>query len=385
MARKRRALDDHQKAVLDAAFLAQLDEDLLELERLLNLLEPKDRPKACPTTLPQLAKLVAEKLSMSVDGVKNRFYNNGLQKSLAPRQRFMKGVESVLREQYESVGSSFARDYQIFVNPVEGEEDDVAGASTTGPLGTTFAQWSQIRIGAWLAEVPEPAHVDNVHHYDEVFRQDFLDYNTPDFYSIRRLKGRNVGHRASSFLLYRESSERKFTFADAGVTALNVPTKEELVVDPDLGFGTLAHTHAFRIHFPKPIEPGETFDIVYNIRLPGELLDLNRDSEVMSISLSRIKHGVDKLVFNVALSFQPRAAVAYRLTRDEQFVLCAGTPPRVTKYKAQEWFEKPNHLGIEWSVATPYIIQWATTSPNGRMYIINFRGDDRNSPLSPKG
>lgn len=381
MARKRRALDDYQKASLDSAFLAQLDEDLTELERLLTLLSPQDRPKSCPTSLPQLAKLVAEKLNMSVDGVKNRFYNNGLQKSLAPRERFMKGVECVLCEQYESVGSSFSRDYQIFVNPVEGDEDDTAeGVSTTGSLGT-FAQWSQVRIGAWLAEVPEPAHIDSTNHYEEVFRQDFLDYNTPDFYSIRRLSGRNISRRPSPFLLYRESSERKFTFTAAQVTALDMQTREPLLVDPELGFETLAHTHTFRIHFRRPIEPGEAFDIVYNIRLPGELLDLNRASEVMSISLSRIKHGVDKLIFNVALSFQPQAAVAYRLTRSDQFVLCEGTPPRVAPYKPRHWFEKPNQLGLEWSVENPYIIQWGTANPRGRMYIINFRGGDRHSPL----
>jgi hypothetical protein len=378
LAKKTRALDDQQKESLDAAFMAQLDEDLVELERLTDLLPRNERPGPFPGK-PQLAKLVAARLNQEEHGVLNRLYGNGVPKSFAPRERFMKGVESILRELYEQVGVSFSRDYQMFVNPVDGDEDrNDDGVSDSGPLGT-FAQWSQVRIGGWLADAPDPPHLDTVHHYLEIFRQDMLDYGTGDFYSIRRLRGRNISRRKSSFVLYRESSERKFTFSQAQVRALDVPSKEPLSLEPELGFDRPAHTHAFRIHLRKPIEPGDTFDVVYNIRCPGELLDLNRTSEVMTISLTRAKNGVDKLIFNVALSFQPRAAVAYRLTQAKQFVLCEGTPPSVGLYKPRHWFEHPDQLGIEWTVETPYIIRWSTANPRGRMYIINFRGDPATS------
>ncbi|MBF6555963.1 MAG: hypothetical protein IVW52_07260 [Acidimicrobiales bacterium] len=379
MPRKRRGLDDQQKATLDGAFKAQFDEDVSELERLVEILPPNERATACTIKREQMARLVADRLVLKPRGVLQRLYGNGIPRSFAERERLMRAVEAVLRDQYEKLGASFVQDYMIFVNPVDGDDYDDDGSPV--PIGE-FEQWSQVRIGAFLADSADPAHIDTMHHYEEIFRQDMLDYDTGDFYSIRRLKGRNIGRRASQFLLYRESSERKYTFNDAQVKALDVQTKDRLSVEPELGLERLAHTHAFRIHFRKPIEPGESFDVVYNIRLPGELLDLNRDSEVMSISLTRVKNGVDKLTFNVALSFQPQAAVAYRLTQAKQFVLCDEKAPTVSLYKPKHWFEAPDQLGIEWSVDDPYIIRWSTTNPRGRMYIINFRGGDPENPLS---
>ena len=57
----------------------------------------------------------------------------------------------------------------------------------------------------------------------------------------------------------------------------------------------------FKINFDKPIAPHEEFDISYSITIPNELSVYDKKKEIQSISLVRIKHPVDKLVFNICL------------------------------------------------------------------------------------
>jgi hypothetical protein len=372
VATRKPGLSDDQRATLDAAYTARFKEDRNELKRLVNILPLRERPQGCVTKVTTFAELVAERLGIGSDGVVRRLYGNGIAKDIANRELFMRAVEEVLRDQYSKLGYPFEHDYQIFVGSVD--DDDGGDANDWAPHGG-FAKWAYLRVGAFLADPADPEHVDAVHHYKEIFRQDMLDYATGDFYSIRRLKGRNMSRRPSHFVLYRESSERMFTFNDTQVKALDCASREQLWVEPELGFETRAHTHAFRIQLPKPIDPGQGFDIAYRIRLPGELADLSPDSEVMSISLTRIALGIDKLVFNVALSMKPRVAVPYRLTQAKTLVPCAGKGPKVVPYEPKYWFEHPDQLGIEWSVETPYIVRWSIASPRDRMYVIHFRNE----------
>lgn len=374
----RRSLTKEQARELDEAFKAQLQVDLMDVEHLLSLIPRSQRPDGVALSPEQLAKPVKEILGLSLRGTSNRMHGNGIPRSYKERSAFMGAVEEALKRQFELVGGTFEGSYETFVNPVAQEDEDEADDAPRH-LGR-FEEWMHVRPGAWLADQRKAEHVDNTHHYELIFRQDMLDYDTGDFYSLRRLRGRNVSQRPTSWVPYRESSENQFTFADADVTAFDYETRAPLDVDPELKHQK-SHTHAFRIHFARPIEPGEPFDVVYNIRLPGELNELRHESEVMSISLVRVAKRLGELIFNVVANFKPTAAAAYYLTKTGKFVACRETP-RVEPYVPEDWFEAPDVFGIEWSCERPYIIRWQTSQPTGRMYVINFRGAGLDNPLT---
>ena len=379
---RKTSFTEDEAASLNESFIAEVETHIAQLNRLCGNLPRSQRPSGIVANREQLAKLVKPKVHNSLRSVSNYLHNNGLPRSFDKRGSFIGAVEDVLREQYELVGATFEGSFDVFINPVQ-HDDDEGDDVDPGQL-RLFEDWMRVRPGAWMADQRVPEHMDTFHHYLELFRQDMLDYETGDFYSIRRLRGRNNSRRPSFDVPYRESSERKFTFDEAAVQAFDFRTREELEVEPEI-VDESSHTHPFRIRFPSAVAPGQTFDVVYNIRLPGELNELRGDSEVMSVSLVRITQGVAKLVFNVATNFKPTGAGAYHLRPSGSFVAVLGRPPTVEPYRAKHWFEDPTVFGIEWSCERPYIIRWQTTKPSGRMYVINFRGTGSENPLARRG
>ena len=224
------------------------------------------------------------------------------------------------------------------------------------------------RLGTGLSL--QTGHADHNHHYTAIERTDLLDYTSGDFVSIRRLKGVNVTDRLSSSLIYSEASESKCTFESTGVVAYDCETREPLVVEPLAQRDEPLFAHAFRVFFDQPISPGEDFDVVYRIRLPGELRVLSPTNEIMSISLVRAVHGVDHLRFNIALNFKPRTYTIECLDANGSRISCKGSRPSLEKYEPTEWYEK--ELDIEWDTE-PYIIRWECEEPDSSLYIINYR------------
>ena len=117
------------------------------------------------------------------------------------------------------------------------------------------------RLGTGLSLQRNEKHVDAVHHYTKIYRQDLLDYSTGNFVSIRRLCGYNASDRLSAFLPYSESSEQKLPFSDTDLVALDFASGDDLVVEPFHDPDDMAFTHAFKIYFPSPLAPGAAFDI----------------------------------------------------------------------------------------------------------------------------
>jgi hypothetical protein len=380
---RKSSLDPAQAEALNEGFSAAVDEDIAEVNRLAALLGTESVEVL---KKPALAEQLAKVVNLDVRTVQNRLYGDGIPVRLVDRRHFISAVGRWLAQRIDALGGHLSRDYETFVIPVaETDQEAIATSSAlsqpaadeSGSIGGLhpWDEWAAVRIGAWLADRDEPAHVDNAHHYSSVFRQDMLDYESGDFYSIRRLTGRNVSPNPTHGLLYRESSERKYCFEDAGVRAFDFATKQPLAVEPESPSRTLAHTHAFKILFKTPVQPGHPFDVIYNIRLPHELEDLARDVEIMSISLTRIALGPAKLAFNVVLDFQPTSVAAYNLTDARQFRLSPGKAPTVSAYQPKAWWEQLDVFGIQWPAGVcPHIIKWGTAAPEGRMYIINFRG-----------
>lgn len=244
-----------------------------------------------------------------------------------------------------------------------------AGATTRVPAEQPLDRLLASRLGSALSLYVDPGHVDASHRYDYVFRQDLLDYPSGDYYSIRRLKGRNVTDRPSTGMLYVECSEQKITFDDTGSRAYDTETRARLVVESLLPRHERLFRHAFRILFPRPMSPGEQFDVTFAIRVPGELKVLSPIEEIMSIALVRLVHGVGRLDFNVCLNFEP-LAVAGECLGDDGHPVSAIPSPAVAPYVPKAWYERD--LDITWS-AQPHIVSWRVDEPEAPMYIIRYR------------
>lgn len=158
------------------------------------------------------------------------------------------------------------------------------------------------RIGTIFSQkTAKPEFIDEKHTYEVVYRHDYLDYSSGDYYSNRSLKGVNSSRSSSSSLIYCESTEYKVPFTDVKIIAFDNDTGEQLRVECLQNPETHLITHVFRIHFKSPIQCGEAFNISYSIFFPNELKVLSGDRELMSISLTRIKKRVGKLIFKVSL------------------------------------------------------------------------------------
>jgi hypothetical protein len=228
------------------------------------------------------------------------------------------------------------------------------------------------RMGTGLSLQVNPKHIDTKHRYKNLFRQDLLDYPTGDFYSIRKIKGINVSGEESHYLIYSESSEKKITFKDTEVLAYDCKRKKPLRVEPFEDENLKLFTHAFKIHFEKPVKPNEEFEIVYKIRLPGELNELSSTNEIMSVSLARVVHGVENLEFNVCLNYKPKSFYSAVLDNNTNKYVFTDELPLLEKYRPQKWYEKL--FEIKWS-DQPWRITWKCKKPQDKLYIINYIKD----------
>lgn len=227
------------------------------------------------------------------------------------------------------------------------------------------------RLGTGLSlQITKPEAIDSAHRYTSIFRQDLLDYPTGDYVSVRRLTGINESDVLSSYICYSESSEQKVSFRQMGVLAYEAKTLRPLVVDPfDSDSDRLAFSHTFRIRFATPIAPGELFDVVFTLRLPGELEVLSDRKEVMSISLVRLTRQVELVEFNVCLDFKPTAVSVNCLDDQGHQTACGGKPPVVEPYVPELWYEKD--FDLDWT-ASPYRVRWNIVQPTSKLYIIEY-------------
>ena len=225
------------------------------------------------------------------------------------------------------------------------------------------------RIGSGLSFELNPSHVDDLHKYLKLYRYDLLDYLKGDFYSIRRIKIKNITEVESNFLCYSESTENKCSFEQTQVKAYDYHTKKKLEVEPFELPKKLMLTHVFKIFFPKTLRPNEEYEFIYTIKLPNELKKLSKDKEVMSISLVRILNGVDDLKFKVCLNFKPtNCYVEYIDVMNKKIIL--GDCKKIKKYKPKLWYEKM--FNIQWS-SIPYEISWSCSCPKQKGYFINYQ------------
>lgn len=210
---------------------------------------------------------------------------------------------------------------------------------------------------------------DYIHKYELIYRQDQLDFaGSLDYHSFRQLKGKNISKDISSFLIYTESSDIPIAFDDMNITAQNNISKKTLVVECLHSTNEKRLQHTFKINFDTPIAPNEEFDISYSITIPNELSVYDKKKEIQSISLVRIKHPVEKLVFNICLDFEPRAVKAY--SRKNNNGLKEIGHAQISQYIPTTDLQKS--YNISWGKNTPYIIETEVDNPSQDQYIIQF-------------
>lgn len=178
---------------------------------------------------------------------------------------------------------------------------------------------------------PTKYEIDSIHSIALFERSDILDYNTPDYFSYRRIRGKNEKKVDSPFLKYKESTDSRTSPKDLVIEAFDLKTGKSLRVKFDRP-ETKGYSHSFKIYFTIPLEKGEEFDIAYIIKIPGELSQLGDDDEIMSVTLNRYKKKISMLRFNIYLSFSPTHAEAFLRTSDK---------------KARSIPEKPQILSVD--------------------------------------
>lgn len=219
----------------------------------------------------------------------------------------------------------------------------------------------------------EENEVDTTHTYDLLFRQDMLNYDCEDFCSYRRICGRNTSKHQSGYLVYVESCDYALKFSEIEIRAIDTATKKALAVEPLYSVNKRKVQHAFRIYFPNSLLPGDSFDISYFIKIPGELIILDKEKEVSGISLVRIKKPVKKLIYNMCLSYQPRSVTMFGRKQSHKpqiYDVHEIGGVTVEEYKPNSYLDEL--FGIDWGENTPYIIRFEEEMPKYQQYIVRY-------------
>jgi hypothetical protein len=155
-----------------------------------------------------------------------------------------------------------------------------------------------IRLSFGLS-IKNDEYADKFHFYKYVKRIDCLE-QTGRYFSFRWLELENRSDKPTYFIIHKECGENKVYFDDMRVRAKQIfsESSEKLVIDC-LAAIQPNFVQVFKIHFAKPLNPGETAKIYYRLDWPNEVNSYYRGELSQSISLTRYTQGTGKLVFGV--------------------------------------------------------------------------------------
>ena len=229
------------------------------------------------------------------------------------------------------------------------------------------------RIGYQQSKTTE--YSDYIHTYKIIHRRDLLDYNKPKYFiSIRRLKGYNSSFSNSDGIVHFEGIECKTIFSSVKIKAVDLVTGNELKIVNVSGDNEPKFFLAFKILFESTLKRGEEFDILYKITIPEELKIRSDADDFDSISLVRYRKKVDKLRFDICLSFKPLHTFTFIENFFKEAVYCKETPSRSIEYTPED--ERFKELNINWST-TPYITTLEVEKPKKIVYAIHYSMDNK--------
>lgn len=161
-----------------------------------------------------------------------------------------------------------------------------------------IAKTQDTRLSFGLS-IKSDEYADDTHFYKYLKRIDVLEA-AGKYTSFRWLEVQNVSDKPSYFIVHKECGENKVYFDDMRVRAKQMfgDDGEKLVVDSLVPIQP-NFVQAFKIHFAKPLAPGETAKIYYRLDWPNEVNSYYKGELSQSVSLTRYNKGTGKLVFGV--------------------------------------------------------------------------------------
>ncbi len=140
---------------------------------------------------------------------------------------------------------------------------------------------------------------DDSHFYKYIKRIDVLE-ETGRYSSFRWLVVENVSDKPTHFIIHKECGENKVYFDDMRVRAKQIFSdgNERIAVDSLIEVQP-NFVQVFKMHFSKPLNPGESAEIYYRLDWPNEVNSYYKGELSQSISLTRYNNGTGKLVFGV--------------------------------------------------------------------------------------
>lgn len=143
---------------------------------------------------------------------------------------------------------------------------------------------------------------DVSHFYELIIRFDVVDNKKNTWSSYRFLTIRNDTDQYTNHIVHKECGEDKAHFKDMRIRAFcNEPGGERLSVESMTQIQPNSQ-QVFKINFKTPLKPGGRITVFYRLDWPNEPSSYYKEELSQSISLSRYKKGVEKIVFGV---FEP--------------------------------------------------------------------------------
>lgn len=156
---------------------------------------------------------------------------------------------------------------------------------------------------------------DTAHYYEKIIRLDIVDNRKDQWSSYRFLTIRNDSDNYTNHIVHKECGEDKARFSDMrirafanGIKGQRLSVESMTAIQPNL-------IQVFKIHFQKPLAPGETLCIFYRLDWPNEPCSYYKDELSQSISLSRYKKGVGALDFGVYEPYEMTSSHMMEVTK----------------------------------------------------------------------
>ncbi len=142
-------------------------------------------------------------------------------------------------------------------------------------------------------------YADDSHFYEYLKRIDVLE-DSGQYSSFRWLVVKNVSDKPTHFIVHKECGENKVYFEDMRVRAKQIysDNSERIVVDSLIEIQP-NFVQVFKLHFSKPLNPGEKAKIYYRLDWPNEVNSYFKGELSQSVSLTRYKKGTGTLVFGI--------------------------------------------------------------------------------------
>ncbi len=190
---------------------------------------------------------------------------------------------------------------------------------------------------------PDPLVEDNYHRY--TLRKELIKIKGEDSYVEITMKGHNACKESSSYIREKFANDAPLVTEKMNIKVIDNKTKKpihwSLVSDK-------TYEKTVEIHFPRPLAPGDDFDITISCNLPSSF---TRKSDYIFMAENKYKLGVNEFISSVVFDCP---LINYELYKydGEKFILNDEQP--IIKNKKNK-----------------HILEWHTSNPK-HLYLLKF-------------